>query len=571
MNLPSLMHVLIVEDNPADIYLIEQMLHAQPGLDYELRQTDRLAGCLEDLASSTPDMILLDLSLPDSQGLATVRTIQQQAPLIPLIVLTGYADEALAISALEHGAQDYLIKGEVDGALLQRAIRYALSRKQAEKALRESRFALERRNRELALLNRIISATAAEVESAAILGVVCDELARFFEASSVLVLTCGERQAQVVAEQQSVPSVRWVGRTFDLASGLLHQVMERGELVQVPDLGSVEEPETFSTSLAASGFLSLMLVPVLVAGQVINFLCLAAREFRCFDAQDCAIVASAAATAGRALEAAELHQTLRRHAETLEETVSRRTQELQLALERAQDADEAKSRFLANVSHELRTPLTNVKLYLELFGQGRLDKREHYLQIVQRETERLQNLIQDLLDISFLDSGRLHFQPELLQLNVLVHELVTDRGHLFASHDLTLEVETAEALPLVWADPRLLERAVSNLLTNALNYTPGGGTVRLETRCEKGAVLLSVRDTGLGIAPEEQAQIFERFHRGEASQKMKAAGTGLGLAISREIMALHRGTITLESVPGEGSLFTLWLSPVRAPEGLLRP
>jgi signal transduction histidine kinase len=209
--------------------------------------------------------------------------------------------------------------------------------------------------------------------------------------------------------------------------------------------------------------------------------------------------------------------------------------------------------------------LTNLKLYLTLLTRGVPEKKQTYLDTLSREANRLQDLIEGLLDLSRLDLGKLQTNLQPTDLNMLVGTLATDRGALAADRGLTLDVETTELLPMALADQKLLEQVLTNLLTNAINYTPQGGTIMLRTGTVEADGLrwatASVSDTGPGIPAEEQALLFQRFYRGKAGQASDAPGTGLGLAICKETMDRHGGRITVESdgVPGEGSTFTVWL------------
>jgi signal transduction histidine kinase len=234
---------------------------------------------------------------------------------------------------------------------------------------------------------------------------------------------------------------------------------------------------------------------------------------------------------------------------------------------RFRELDQMKSKFVSDVSHELRTPLTNLTIYLDLLANMKDPSKGHnYLNTLQRETERLTHLIEDLLTISRLEGGRLPIS--LLPINVqqLAHDLSSDRQSIAAMKELRLTCNLEQDLPLVQADPRLLSQVLSNLLTNAFNYTPAEGGIHVTTGfCgENGAkwVTISVQDTGVGVLPEEIDEIFERFFRGSASSQTGAPGTGLGLAISREIIQRMGGKITVESTPGLGSNFTVWLKPV---------
>lgn len=230
------------------------------------------------------------------------------------------------------------------------------------------------------------------------------------------------------------------------------------------------------------------------------------------------------------------------------------------------ELDRMKSQFVSDVSHELRTPLTNIRLYLDLLATQPADDRSAgYLRTMDRESARLAHLIDDLLSLSRLDAGTAAFFPAPSDVNSLLRALVDDRRALAASRGLTLELDCDPELPAVLGDERLLTQVFTNLLTNALNYTPSGGRVKLRTRRARAEgrelAVAEVEDTGLGIARDEQKEIFRRFFRGKASRETNAAGTGLGLAICREILERHGGRIEVESrgIPGQGALFTVWL------------
>lgn len=250
----------------------------------------------------------------------------------------------------------------------------------------------------------------------------------------------------------------------------------------------------------------------------------------------------------------------------LEATVGARTSELVATNKKLKELSEAKSEFVSNVSHELRTPISNIKLYLHLLT-SRPDKRDAHLLTLQRETRRLENLIEGLLTLSRLDQGRVELNLEPTDLAALTSELIGDRLSLARDHNLTLTYTTnpEQPLPKAQADRVLFEQAVSILLTNAFNYTPEGGQVNVSTRLihEDGLdwACLTVTDTGPGIPLDEQAQLFERFFRGQVGRRSGAPGTGLGLSIAKEIINLHQGRITVQSsgIDGQGATFTIWL------------
>jgi len=239
---------------------------------------------------------------------------------------------------------------------------------------------------------------------------------------------------------------------------------------------------------------------------------------------------------------------------------------LQRDVTRQKELDRLKDQFVANVSHELRTPLANVKLYLGMLERGKPEKRAQYLQTLLRESSRLENLIENLLSISRLDMRQLPIELAPTDVNQLITQLVFDRAALITERGLLLENRPAADLPLAQADPALVIQIMSNLMTNATHYTPPGGVITLSTahqqRNDRSWVTLTVKDSGPGITPKDSLHLFERFYRGEAGRKSGAPGTGLGLAICHEIVGQLGGEITVDSQPGQGAAFTVWLRPV---------
>jgi two-component system phosphate regulon sensor histidine kinase PhoR len=234
---------------------------------------------------------------------------------------------------------------------------------------------------------------------------------------------------------------------------------------------------------------------------------------------------------------------------------------------RFQELDRMKTQFVSDVSHELRTPLTNQTIYLDLLKNTEdLTRRQKYLDILERETSRLTDLIEDLLMISRLEADRVQIKLEPVDLNTLMQDLVYDRLSLAQKRRLELTFQPGTDLPPLLTDPRLLIQVISNLLTNALNYTQAGGAIQLRTSMQGTETTcwqtVTIEDSGYGIRPEEMQRIFERFFRGSASKLSDAPGTGLGLAISKEIMQRMGGKITLTSEPAQGSSFTVWVKAV---------
>jgi len=231
--------------------------------------------------------------------------------------------------------------------------------------------------------------------------------------------------------------------------------------------------------------------------------------------------------------------------------------------------DRMRSKFVANVSHELRTPITNLKLYQTLIANASGDRLAEYISTMGDQVNRLERLVEDLLDVSRLDRGSLEMQPEMLDLNQLLRESVESQRLRAERRSQSLSVVLLPDLPPIYVDQKRMSQVATNLLANAINYTPQGENIGvrswLERRDPTEWVAFSVWDTGTGIAPEDLPFIFEPFFRSEQAKQSGMPGTGLGLGIVKEIIELHQGRINVESVPGKGTSFTVWLPAYAAP------
>jgi two-component system phosphate regulon sensor histidine kinase PhoR len=247
------------------------------------------------------------------------------------------------------------------------------------------------------------------------------------------------------------------------------------------------------------------------------------------------------------------------------------------------ELERARSQFMTNVSHELRTPVSNVKIYTHLLQRGqRAEKAKHYFQVLVEQTGLLEALIQDILEITSLDSGQVLVAWESVSLSTVVADAVKRYQKRAEASGLTLEVMPIPTdLPVVRGDASRLLQALSEVVENAVTFTPSGGRVAIEAEVveEEGEcwVTIAVRDTGPGISQEEQERVFDRFFRGSLAESGHIPGTGLGLSIVQEILQAHGGRVTVESPPlpstslrtgtggtegGPGSIFTLWLRGV---------
>ena len=360
------LQVLLVEDNAGDARLLREMFSKERPDSFNLTHLSRMREAEVHLAKGGVDIVLLDMGLPDGHGLDTVRKARAVAPDVPMIVLTGLDDEKLAAQAMKEGAQDYLIKGQIENRALPRALRHAIER---------------------------------------------------------------------------------------------HRMQAETELM--------------------------------------------------------------------------------------------RTQQLRL-----------KDEFLSHVSHELRSPLTSIYSFSTIIADGLAGQtspqQDEYLQIILRNVRQLQSMIEDLLEVTQAQTGKLSVELQRVSLSEAIAYAVDTLQGAAAAKDITLSFNASARLPLVHADPTRLRQVLIILLDNAVKFTPGGGAVDIEARVldsDPGVLLVKVSDTGCRIAPEMTERIFEHLYQVANFTKAGRKGLGLGLHIAKELVTRMDGKIWVISELQKGSQF----------------
>jgi len=227
------------------------------------------------------------------------------------------------------------------------------------------------------------------------------------------------------------------------------------------------------------------------------------------------------------------------------------------------EIDRLKSEFVSMVSHELRTPLTSIKGYVDLLldgDVGELERDQHeFLEIVANDADRLVSLINDLLDISIIEAGKVDLNRTSIDLYPIAMQLVNSFRLQLETKRQHLSVDVSDDLPRVFAGSDRLNQIMSNLISNASKYTPAGGTIFIPATSSPGMVSFSIRDTGIGLSSVELEQLFTRFYRARNRATQEVSGTGLGLSITRSLIELHGGSIAVASEVGSGSTFTVSL------------
>ncbi|MEW6187578.1 MAG: response regulator [Thermodesulfobacteriota bacterium] len=225
--------------------------------------------------------------------------------------------------------------------------------------------------------------------------------------------------------------------------------------------------------------------------------------------------------------------------------------------------DRMKSQFVSTVNHEIQSPLNTVMMQIQVLLDGlagkMTEKQEGILSRVYQKINNLAGMASELLDLARIESGLIAFERELVDMVPVIRDQAAFHQQRAEEHSLRIEVDVPEKLPPILADRRNMEAVLTNLITNAIKYSPGGGRIVISARTEGEYLCIQVSDTGIGISPEDQKMIFQQFYRVKNEKTRPINGTGLGLAIVKKILESHEGRIMVESRPGEGSTFTIFL------------
>ncbi|HEX9275119.1 MAG TPA: GAF domain-containing protein [Casimicrobiaceae bacterium] len=330
--------------------------------------------------------------------------------------------------------------------------------------------------------------------------------------------------------------------------GALGRMAVTGEPIQIRDIADEARYQSrLKQMLIRLGYRSLLAVPLLREDHLLGGLVVNRKSAGEFTTQVIDLLKTFATQSALAIQNARLFREIEEKSRELE-TASRH-----------------KSEFLANMSHELRTPLNAIIGFSEVLSERMFgdinEKQAEYLRDILESGQHLLSLINDILDLSKIEAGRMELEPADFDLPSAIDNtlsLVRERAH---RRGITLDRTLDERLGMIHADERKVKQVLLNLLSNALKFTPEGGRIHVRADVHQGDAEISVTDTGIGISPEDQAAVFEEFRQVGAAAK-KVEGTGLGLAISRKFIELHGGSIRVESQSGKGSTFTFTL-PLR--------
>jgi signal transduction histidine kinase len=400
---------------------------------------------------------------------------------------------------------------------------------------------------------RIISDAQTDVQPA--FDAICDSAARLCGADLAGVFRVADGQVHEVSSWSRLDPEfqdmmrRTFPRPLDASTYIGRAILER-RMVHVADMADPAAPQS-ATGTQRFGFRSQLSVPMLRGGEPVGGITIVRRQPGLFSDDQIQLLTTFADQAVIAIENVRLFKEL----EASNRELTDKGRQLEVASQR-------KSEFLASMSHELRTPLNAIIGFSEVLTErmfGDLnDKQEEYLKDIYASGQHLLSLINDILDLSKIEAGRMELELTDFDLPTAIESalmLVRERA---GRRRLTLHTAVDARLGQLRADERKVRQVVLNLLSNAIKFTPEGGRIEVRAEPRDGVVEVSVSDTGVGIAPEEQEAVFEEFRQVGSAEK-KVEGTGLGLALSRRFIELHGGKIWVTSQVGTGSTFTFAL------------
>ena len=528
------MKILYVEDDPVDVDLLQRSL-AGATLAHSLAVAPTLAAARLHLADAPAfDLVLTDIQLPDGTGLDLVREIRERALPVAVVALTGQGDEALAVAALKAGADDYLSKSGLYSQRLQATLKAALERFRRDQS---------RQRRGLRLLYGEHHAADADLT--------CRHLEQHAPHIRVEVV------ADSAAVQARLAADALAAQPFDLLLLDFRLTPESGlELLK-----QLRED------------LELDLPVVIVTGQgsedvAVEAMRLGATDYLVKHPDYLHGLPHALESAFHRVVVEREQQRLATLNAELESRVEQRTADLALARDEAERANRAKSEFLSGMSHELRTPMNAVLGFSQLLladeAHPLTDQQQRYVGRIHLAGTHLLGLIDEVLDLSRIESGRSKVDWQTLDLAALVGECLLLLEATAQAQGIVLEPMVCVGRGFdVHADPMRAKQVLLNLLGNAIKYNRAGGRVGTRLQVLGAQVQVDIADTGPGLSAEQRSRLFKDYERLDAD-KTAVPGSGLGLALSQRLAGLMNGELGVHSEVGVGSTFWLRLARPRA-------
>lgn len=507
----NFLKVLIVEDYLADAELIkEELIRSKIPFSHMIVETkEEYINALKDYS---PDVILSDYAFPDFDGLLALSIKEKLAPSVPFILVTGTINEETAVEIMKAGADDYLIKGHI--GRLGTAIRIACEKREIIKQKIET-------EQRLSILSRAVEQNPASIVLTDINGNIEYVNPKFTELT-------GYSENEILGENPRIlkSNVATTEEYKDLWKTITSGKEWRGEFQNRKKNGDVYFESALISPIADEN------------GRITHFL--AVKE--------------------DITERKVAEEVLRNYGLRLEETVKKRTTELELAKDRAESADRLKTAFLLNMSHELRTPLNSIigfsGILLHEFPGPLNDEQKKQVRMIQSSGRHLLSLINDILDLSKIEAEQITANFEYFKVDEVLKEVIELEEPSARTKDISIRYIKDQENIEIFSDRKRILQVFLNLLNNAIKFTEKGN---ITIHCYKDLeqVKIDFTDTGIGIKAENMTKLFKPFIQLENNLTRNYEGSGLGLSISKKLMDLLHGDITVKSTFGSGTTFTV--------------
>lgn len=574
-------NILMVDDSATNLLALESILKAP---DRNLIRASSGEDALRYLLDNEAAVVLLDVYMPGIDGLQTAELIRsrEKSRDIPIIFLTANTTGVTHLSrGYSLGAVDYIVK-PVDADILRSKVSVFVELFKKNQQIKQQAQLLEEKNRELE------NANLARLNMLIDLG---HDLAAEHDPAQVLVKFCRSARFIVGAEEAGVGKLDADGKTIryffqcnsnketvspSAITPFVQRALDRLVAERRPLRLSASDDLMLDVEGASDSVQSFLGAAILSAAGVSGWVYLLNKaDADDFSEADERLAVTLATQVAAAYENARLYTEAQNHADELRLEMAERKQaederaqmlvREQAARAEAELANRTKDEFLATLSHELRTPLTAILGWSHLLRKNKLDEPRlvHALETIERNARSQSQLIDDLLDVSRIITGKLQIEFDTVDLSTVIETATESVRPAFEAKEIDLQIAVEPGCPVV-GDANRLQQIFWNLLSNAIKFTPKGGQVTITAHCRKSEVQIMVADTGMGINPEFLPYIFDRFRQADGSTTRAQGGLGLGLAIVRHLVDLHQGTVEVAS-DGEdrGTTFTVTL-PIAA-------
>lgn len=529
--------ILVVDD---DLDFLEVIARILENKGYEVETAPSASEAISHVKKRFYNAAILDISLPDVDGIELLSKFLEVHSDIIAVMLTGHSSVQNAVKSLNRGAFAYLEK-PLDPANLLSVISRGLEKQRLVLENRKLVAELEQRNRINKTLLSVSQAVSQCLDLPEIIDSSLEKVAQYTGIkASFVYLYENDRLVLMGCHGLSPEIAKTMEKEIDKDNGIIGYIFNQAKPIIIESLKECAEPDL--SFLEKGGYRSFAGIPLTILGESIGVMGIATDLADGFSPNSIELLTGIGRETSIAVRNAQLYQ---------DASSAKALREL----------DSMRNEFLANVSHELRTPLAVIKGSANSLLQSDVmfdeATRQYFLQSIDKDADTLSHLVDDLLMMSRLEAEALEVRKKPYKFTEIVESIKDRLDNLTARHHLRLNIP--DELPLVDIDDIRIGQVLTNLVENAVKFSEENTTILIEVNANGKEVIVSVADEGTGIPPELHQRIFDRFFQGNSHRTGRRKGTGLGLAICRGIIEAHGGGIWVESEPGKGSKFSFSL------------